>query len=364
MKPNYAAKSILKAFTSETSFLSESAEIAPDENSYVQIRETNFNGASQSSVAIEGLLDKASKEILLSQDVVRSSSLSLVDPLCSIVPCSISSEDTNSTRAQNQNNKETDFERDFITPVEMRNSGNISNLNVQIQCGDGQVTHIVNEDSEGTVRRQLTSLKTYSTFLPNSVAISDEGSLQYNNPFQSQFSRGHIALNQNMCCIGTPDKGGSKQIPLFNFVCVPLSGRENEEFCETMVNGKLIEKLKKKNTPNHETTRDVSDLPVHFPKGRVQPVLLNHGVRRRLQASKPSAVDSDGKEHSKQKSGMKDHIRLQPSERPQNVQPDYKNSHDGHFPARKRVRFSEVEIQIEANKNAREPHFSNRNCKI
>lgn len=356
------AKNILKAFTCETSFLSESADIAPDENSFVQFRESNFVGVSQSSVAFEGLLDNASKEILLSQDMVRCSSLSLVDPLCSVVPCSISSEDTNPAEAQNQSNKETNSRAE----PEMGNSGNISSQNVQFLCGDGQVMHIVDAGSEQLVRRQLTSLKTYSTFFPSSVATSDVGSLHYNGSFQPRFGWGHLALDRNMGCIRASEKGCSKQIPLFDSVCKSFAGRENEEVRETKENGDQIEKLKKKNTTNHETARDVGDSPVHSPKRRLKPLLLNRRVRCRLQASKPSAVDSYGEEHPKQASGAEDHIRYQPSEteRPQKVQSDHQNSLDEHFPARNRVRFSEADFQIKPNNNVQEPQFSKRKCKF
>ena len=68
-------KSIPKLFVGETSFLSESADVAPDENSFVPKNETSSKLASQSSIPFEGLCDKANEEILLSQ--VQSSSLSL-----------------------------------------------------------------------------------------------------------------------------------------------------------------------------------------------------------------------------------------------------------------------------------------------
>lgn len=81
-----------KSFAAETSFFSESADVAPDENSLVRkCANERSNIASDQSVHFEGLPDQVDGGIMVSQDV-RSSYPSLVDPLCSVVPCSISSE--------------------------------------------------------------------------------------------------------------------------------------------------------------------------------------------------------------------------------------------------------------------------------
>lgn len=66
---------------------------------------------SQSSIYIEGLIQKAHEGILLSQDVVRSSSLSSLDPLCSVVPCSISQDNASSTPGHNFNDGENTREK-------------------------------------------------------------------------------------------------------------------------------------------------------------------------------------------------------------------------------------------------------------
>ncbi|KAL0397386.1 UNVERIFIED_CONTAM: hypothetical protein Scaly_0187000 [Sesamum calycinum] len=87
---NTVKHDIPKPFAGETSFLSESADTAPDENSSVQNHDKGAIIASQLSMPSENFSNKANDRMLLSEDVVRSSSTSLVDPLCSIVPCSIS----------------------------------------------------------------------------------------------------------------------------------------------------------------------------------------------------------------------------------------------------------------------------------
>ncbi|KAG9454856.1 hypothetical protein H6P81_007760 [Aristolochia fimbriata] len=76
-----SAKSIPTPFVAETSFLSESMVVVTDENS-VQIRAMGPTSSCQDTVGA-----------LVSQDYMGSSNLSLVEPLCSVVPCSITSYD-------------------------------------------------------------------------------------------------------------------------------------------------------------------------------------------------------------------------------------------------------------------------------
>ncbi|PON97517.1 BRCT domain containing protein [Trema orientale] len=348
-------KSIMKAFAGETSFLSESADIVPDVNSLVQIGEIKSHGESQSSIIFEGLHDKANEGILISQDVVKSSNLSLADPLCSVVPCSISLEDTKSVEVQNQNNMKTDAERPIGPTVELeiRNSCHLASLNVESQCGKEQVMEMVNEASKGIVRRKLTSLKTYSMIFPKNVSTSDMRTVHHNQSFESQFNWDpckDLAFNQNTSCISGSDKRRSKQLLFFNSICNCFAGKENEEICGTMMNGNSIEKLKRKK----KTNRNAGD-------GDGSPV---HSVKGKLQVSRPSIINYCGEEHPKQASQLEHVIKFQQSKRIQRIEFDSKNSHDRQFPARKRVRFSEAEVQIKPNKNFQELHSSKRNCSV
>ncbi|XP_062091458.1 uncharacterized protein LOC133797545 isoform X2 [Humulus lupulus] len=324
------AKIIMKAFACETSLLSESADIAPDANSLVPIHEFKSHGGSQSSINNAGLLDKENQRIIISQDVVKSSSSSLGDPLCLVVPCSISLDDTNSVEVQNQGDMENGNERDFRSTVELEieNSRNLSKVNVEFQCGN---TDIVNKGSEGIVRRQLTSLKTYSMLFPQNVSASNGKSVHYNQSFQSQSCEPwkDLAFNQNMNCISGSDKRSSKQLPLFNSVCNSFAGNKNEEVCETMVNGNSVDKVKKLTHPQL--------------------------------ASGPSILKSNGYVHPEQEPHPDGVIKFQQILGLQKIQSNHKNSHDRHFPARKRVRFSE-EGQIKPRKSIQELHSSKRNC--
>ncbi|KAG8480734.1 hypothetical protein CXB51_025411 [Gossypium anomalum] len=82
-------KNITKCFAAETSFFSVSADVAPDENSLVRKRANKRSKiASDKSVHFVSLPNQVDEGIMVSQDV-RSSYPSLVDPLCSIVPCNL-----------------------------------------------------------------------------------------------------------------------------------------------------------------------------------------------------------------------------------------------------------------------------------
>ncbi|KAL8161837.1 hypothetical protein V2J09_013326 [Rumex salicifolius] len=73
-----------------TSYLSESAYVAPDMNSCVNMHDPSMK-ISQSSIQIEGLSRTLNNGPMLSQNLAKDSILSSVDPLCSVIPCSISS---------------------------------------------------------------------------------------------------------------------------------------------------------------------------------------------------------------------------------------------------------------------------------
>jgi len=73
----------------ETSFLTESVDIVPDENSRVLKHDPNCAIGSQVSVPSEDSHNKPNESILQSQDVIRCFSPSLTDPLCSFVPITI-----------------------------------------------------------------------------------------------------------------------------------------------------------------------------------------------------------------------------------------------------------------------------------
>lgn len=174
MKYATVKHSIPKPFVGETSFFSESADTAPDENSFVLNRDKEAKISSQLSVPSENFSNRA-KEVLLSQDV-RSSSASLIDPLCSFVPCSIS-EDICSTQATNHEDPAVPR---HLTIIEHKKdnvlvTSPIDNIPAEGERLTRQTADI--SDTQNKVSRQLTSLKNYST-LPSHTKFSEKDDYQ------------------------------------------------------------------------------------------------------------------------------------------------------------------------------------------
>lgn len=362
MKQN--SKTILKCFAGETSFLSESADIAPDVNSFVQVHEIESYRTSESSIACAGLHDEANKEIFVSQDLVKSSSLSLVDPLCSVVPCSISSENTSLTIAQNQTDKENDTEECFRpTPKHgVDNSHKSSNLIIELHHEDVQAMPTISgECSPVKVRRQLISLRTYSTLLPNDVSILDRRSLYQNQSLELECDQRLVPLNKNVGCIRSFDKRSCNE-PL---PCHPVSwdtaGRGNEEKGETTLNKNPVATMKNQKRNYHETAG--YGFPVQASKKRRQPVIFNHRAHLGLQAPKPFINSSTWEKQTKISLVPENVAKLQQNKELHNIQFECKNSHDRDVSLKKRVRFSEAEIPVQQNKNLQKLDSSTKNCK-
>lgn len=305
---------------------------------------------SQSSIPFEGLHDKAVEVILHSQDVVRSSNLSLVDPLCSVVPCSIPSENVSCTKAQNLHYMETDPRKCFspTTEPEMENSPRSTCPNTEFR---------------GPVRRQLTSLKTYSMLVPENVATLNGDSLYHNQSFLSELKWEQLSFQKNMGCIRSCDKRTCKDAPHCNSVTkytagIHNEGIRNEENCDTLENRSKVGKIKKQKKSDHGTAREGS----RFLE-RKKPLILNHRMCRRLQACIPSLNNSIGETLPKEASIPGNVLKLQKNQKLRKTQSNCESSHDGHVPAEKRVRFTETDTQIKQKKNLQKRDSSKANRK-
>ncbi|KAK9058016.1 hypothetical protein SSX86_022856 [Deinandra increscens subsp. villosa] len=139
-------RSVPELFANEMSSLSESADIAPDMSSCMQ-RQDKYKTVSQSSVAPQYASEKANNNgDLISDDVAVSPTVSPMDPLCSVVPCSFTSDSLVSHNSQDQVNLEK-----HLDPTVEPSLDNVE----------------VNGESSPTVRRQVASLKTYSMLYPS-----------------------------------------------------------------------------------------------------------------------------------------------------------------------------------------------------
>lgn len=340
-------KSIPKAFAAETSFLSESVEV-PDESSFVNIHERKVHGESQSSIHFEDLHDKASKGILLSQDI-GSSSLSLVDLLCSVVPCSIPSENAYSTVAQNPNGMETDPQKCF-------------NPTTKLGMDNLPRTTSPNDEFRGPIHRQLTSLKRYSMLLPDNVTLNGD-SLYRKRSIESEFKWEQLSFNQGMGCIRSWDKRTCIEIPCFSSASKYAAGINKGENCDISTNGSTVMKIINEKTFDHETAGHGSELLVQSLKKRKQPPNLNHNICHRQRTCRPSLDNYIVEKHPKKASISENSLKFQKNQKRRKVKFNCENSHDPHILAQKKVRLSDAGIHIKHNKNHLKRDSSRTNCK-
>ncbi|XP_040993448.1 uncharacterized protein LOC121240062 isoform X1 [Juglans microcarpa x Juglans regia] len=355
------ARSVPAFFLGETSFLSESADIAPDENSFVHELECMSKFGSQSSVHVEGSLQKAHEEILLSQDVVRSSILSFVDPLCSVVPCSIPPENVSSTQGHNLNDGENTRKKCSrpLSEHGMENLQRTLNQNLGPDHGDNHAAYTVNIEASGvSTRRQMTSLKTYSMLVPNPVCFLEGGCLYYNQSFQLEYDQGKLSSDQNTCCSMSSDKRGSIEFlhsrPVSNYA----GGRNNEDTQETTINNNSVAEMTNLKRNLEKTTREEDMSLIQPLERRISPCVMNQRASWHLLSSKHSVKSFTGHPRHALVPGCI--IKHHQSKIVQNMQSKGYNFHDNH--ARKRVHFSEAEDLLQQTKNPPKQQFSHQNC--
>lgn len=319
----------------ETSFLSESADIAPDENSFVQKRETLFRKSSQPSVPFEGLNNTGDVGNLMSQDV-SCSNLSVVDPLCSAVPCSISSVNTNGPSAQNQ----------FVveeTPDEV--DPKTSDLN---SCEKQDMPAVPKAGSQASVQRQLTSLKTFSTLLPKYDANLGSKSIFRYQSLPSKCNEEYIFLEHNMGCIQSPEKRWSKGTePLWaaskHFVDRDNKCSRNTATMENPLEGTTW------NTTSSEDEQNEAQLQFQPLEESRSPIMLNRKRHCCLGTSKLLIDSSSEKENPKETREPEAINSLHQNSSSENIQSDCHNPLETQFPAKKRVHFSKVDTEIQQN---------------
>ncbi|KAJ0101138.1 hypothetical protein Patl1_05705 [Pistacia atlantica] len=338
------SKSIQKLYVNETSFLSESADVAPDENSFVQQRELGSINASQSSVPFEGSYKKTDEEILISQNL-SSPILSLVDPLCSVVPCSVSSVNTNSLQTHSEN------DIDVNANCEVETVHSTSCLKGESVNRDRQdVPRVTGDVHEAPVRRQLTLLKTYSTIPPKDDTELQMGSFCYDRLGQSECSAEIVSLEPNMGGIRHQNNKCSEGFLPFKsaFKCtVDRDKRETEN--TAVISKKFIE------TTNHkkrydEHAKDGAELLLPPLKESMPPCISNQWTRRQMCASK--LVHNCVENTSLEEAAVQETTgKLHKIKDFQNEQSEFNNSLDNQGPARKRVRFSDVEVEPQQMKD-------------
>ncbi|KAL1149923.1 hypothetical protein V6Z11_A10G222900 [Gossypium hirsutum] len=318
---------ITKCFAAETSFFSESADVAPDENSLVRkCANERSNIASDQSIHFEGLPEG----IMVSQDV-RSSYPSLVDPLCSIVPCSISSENAGTALGQNGNSGEGSARNCPFSSVGPQNE----NMHIESIFETRQdLPEFDGEYSASKVRRQLTSLKIYSKVLPENDSI-----LGSPRPCVNQLTSLH--LRDKNSGIRFCDKRNSEMSLAQSSKPECTIGRDAEE--NIAVNNPDGEGM---NDKNYEHPKDRAHLQEQPSMGKSSVLILPQRMRQQLQAAK--LLDRGSKTNAEQIVAEDVSVFHNAGSNIQGMQSECNN--DMKVPARKRVHFSEIEVDFLKNK--------------
>nr|XP_016470877.1 PREDICTED: uncharacterized protein LOC107793103 [Nicotiana tabacum] len=179
--------------------------------------------------------------ILLSQDIARSSNLSLDDNLCSVVPCSLSSDHLSSPSAAYNHVKDEKQQRFGSTTECATKLQKYSVLDNQVVHGKQLTTPKINrEGMHLPVHREVTSLRTYSV-LPSNGTSSEKA-----------------------YCFDTSFSLGRTDVPML----------------------KPVAQMTNKKGNGDDTPRDMNEFTVAMPTNTSSPFILNPGSRRRFQVSK------------------------------------------------------------------------------
>lgn len=325
MRQNVDGKTIPSMFVNETSFLSESADIAPDENSCVQRCESKFQVASQSSVQFDHLAEKGDDSLLVIEEVVKCS-LSLVDPLCSFVPCSISL-DTDCA-GQNLNEGEDCMKECLGTFVDVGGS-------------------------KPSIRRQLTSLKNYSTILPTHVAV--EGGLD--NVYARQLHGNTSLLSSDSCldCTRPSKRNFMETLP-----SQPTKSRDGDivEDSQTDADHNLVEEITELKSKGDEFAGDGSEFLVRSMKKRKTCDIINESLQQSKSIMKKSSIKKD----HLQSLGTETASGPQKVENVVRMQYESKNPLEPCMLVQKRVHFLDANDQPQENLDFQKVHPP-RNCK-
>ncbi|XP_058226029.1 uncharacterized protein LOC131334795 isoform X5 [Rhododendron vialii] len=296
------AKTVSRFLVGETSYLSESADIAPDENSFMQKQDKGFRVDSQASIPFAD-----------AEDCYRP-------------------------------------ESEYCIVNFQRTSG----LNPECVGEEREIVSVVNgEDSQPTIRRQLNSLRSYSMLLPHCGAFVENDNTYRNRSFPSECISGFLSAEHNMGC-----KRDSTGLPSLKSMQKCSTARQIEENPEPLVVQNLVTDSMNQDRNCHETANNGTGLQVHMEKFRCSPLILNRGRRSRFQASKKFACDISGAEN--QKSVERKGDVGQHGKNLQEVEFKCKVACDTEVPPGKRVRFSSTEIQLLPKNNLQTLKLSNR----
>lgn len=357
------AEQIPKFFVRETSFLSESADIVPDQSSFVQKHNSMRGIGSQLSIPSESL-HKADEGILHSEDVVRCSNLSLDDPLCSVVPCSISSEQANS-KTQSHPEIDTDINVPAIPEFEVANFQRTSDQNFTLDHSNEQIVSlpeskdipitVTNMDQKmpemltsvnQTCRKQLSSLKTYSMIMPNQSLIQ-------------KCNRALLPTDQRMGVVA-PLHRSSEGLSASK----STNGNKNEQNNERCDSHKTNIEITYEKRSNDFKAADGSVNPVESTEERRLTLILNDRRHHSLLCPETDGNGINVEKHPKQLVRPESSVQHQQNNNLSKLQADCNEFNDGHVRVKKQVRFSEAEEQLHQKRTLSKLESSYKKCKL
>ncbi|KAL5169603.1 hypothetical protein HKD37_11G031471 [Glycine soja] len=351
------AKWIPKILVRETSFLTESVDIVPDENSFVLKHHPKCSIGSQLSVPSEDSHNKRDEGILQSQDVIRCSSLSLTDPLCSVVPCSLSLEHVNYNTDIDKKNDTKDFVPS-ISEFEVDNFQSILDKNVKFGCSDEKIMSIsdgkdipitetmMDEQITGKLTRiEHTCLKTYSMIIPN-------------QDFNLKYNLDELPTDQSM---GSAASLGTK-ISQSQSASKHADENKNKEDNQPLVDHKSTLEITDDKSGNELKAADASDISTEPTPNRRSPLILNHRIRRCLQGPMNVANGISVEKIMTQHVVPEAVAQNRQNNNLNKLQLESNNVHSGHVRVRKQVHFSEKVEELHPKRKCSKLESSHKRC--
>ncbi|CAJ1958789.1 unnamed protein product [Sphenostylis stenocarpa] len=351
------AEWIPKFLVRETSFLTESVDIVPDENSCVLRNDPTRAIGSQLSMPFEDSHNKPDESILQSQDVIRCSSLSLTDPLCSVVPCSLSLEHVNYNAHIDKNNDTEDFVPS-VSEFEVDNFQRILDKNVNICCSDEKIMSVLDGkdipitetrmDDQVTgklTRVEHTSLKTYSTIVPN-----QDLNLDYNVT--------ELPIDQSM---GSAASLGTKIWESLS-ASKHADGNKNKADNQHSVDHKSITEITNYKCGDELKAANACGISAEPTQDRRSPIILNNRIRRRLLGPMNVANDVSVEKNMEQDGVSETVIQNQQNNNINELQIEGNKFHSRHFRVRKKVHFSEKVEELNPKRKLSKLESSHKRC--
>ncbi|KAK9665069.1 hypothetical protein RND81_14G088200 [Saponaria officinalis] len=400
-KESNGAKTICKMLIKETSYLSESTYIPSDQNSVVNCRQSCSN-SSNANKFLEDSYKTSTREALLSQDPVKDSNSSCIDPLCSMVPCSISSEIGKSPIATKKYDNlkvidsvpslkiGTKVPLETVQTSSIQNDENIVSKDLpELILGDVCINPIImrqtkslKEYSRGLLRNSPPSLeKIFNCGLGeeegNEVLLDDIEKVTCNNSTNakdlmkalhvesihgcasSKMNEGHedmrlLAMDQHISCNNTSntDVPNKKPFVRSTAICTIPTNREESHF------GNSAGRHLKDHCEGSDTNQAQMQIHVHdMPKS---PLVFCQRTRRFRAPMFPVTELLSGTQADEQVCGSQNICH----KRKRVLQGELHGPSNTETSAQKRVRFSDADIEPRSNKSLKRNRTLKRGSKI